>query len=601
MIAVIPMMGIGDRFAKSGYTEYKPLIRINTKILIKDVVDPLIGNFNKIYIVCKPNIAKQIRSLFDDSISIIELIEDTKGAAETLLKSSEFFEEDEQVVCIDCDTIFHKSVIDKIKKFSGNQIVTFDDFDKTSLYSYVQTNDEGIVTDIKEKIAISHKANAGIYIFENREILKKSCHNILELDKELYISDAIKNAINNGAIFKTIDVTNEFECCGTPFQLKTYAKKSIKVKKFKIVFDIDGTLIYDLYTNPKSIEKNVRFCNEAYKNGHYIILHTARGMLSTNRNSEMIEKSRSYIESVLKENGILYNELILMKPYADLYIDDKAISAHKDLEKETGLYFFEDHDSRAINKVIVDGNRIIKMGNLKGESFYYQNLPEDLINLFPKVFVCEDTRIEMHKIIEPTYSSLLLSKRLTKIDIDTLINSLHKIHKSKNIQVDNLDWAYNKKVVDRYNQNVDLYKSLGFNYTDINSHIQSINHYKSGVIHGDPVFTNVFAGKEMCKFIDVRGIWNDKNSLGGDIYYDYAKVLQSLFGYDYALHNEIIEDDYLLMLRNYYLERILEVEPDINIEQLKRKTILLYLSLIPLHKEDLDRCRRFIDILKKIK
>lgn len=601
MIAVIPMMGIGDRFAKSGYTEYKPLIRINTKILIKDVIDPLIGNFNQIYIVCKPNIAKQIRSLFDDSISIIELVEDTKGAAETLLKSCEFFKDNEQIVCIDCDTIFHKSVIDKIKKVKGNQIVTFDDFDKTSLYSYVQTNNEGDVIEIKEKEAISHKANAGIYIFENREIIKNSCTNILKLEKELYISDAIKNAIDNGSVFKTIDITNEFECCGTPFQLKTYAKKSIKGKKFKIVFDIDGTLIYDLYKNPISIEKNVKFCNEAYKNGHYITLHTARGMLSTNGNSEIIEKSRSYIESVLKENGILYNELILMKPYADLYIDDKAIPAHKDLEKETGLYLFEDHDSRAINKVIVDGNRIIKIGNLKGETFYYQNLPEELLEFFPKVFSCDDSKIEMQKIIEPTYSSLLLSKRLTKSDIDTLINSLHKIHKSKNINVDNLDWAYNKKVIDRYKQNEDLYKSLGFAYDEINFYIQSITHHKPGIIHGDPVFTNVFAGKERCKFIDVRGIWEDKNSLGGDIYYDYAKVLQSLFGYDYALHNEIPEDDYLLMLRTHFLERILDIEPEIDIEQLKRKTILLYVSLIPLHKEDLDRCKRFIEILKKIK
>ena len=41
---------------------------------------------------------------------------------------------------------------------------------------------------------------------------------------------------------------------------------------------------------------------------------------------------------------ILYHDLILMKPYADLYIDDKAIPAHKDLQKETGLYLFEDHN-----------------------------------------------------------------------------------------------------------------------------------------------------------------------------------------------------------------------------------------------------------------
>jgi len=602
MIVVIPMMGLGDRFVKSGYTEYKPLIRINTKILIKDVVNPLIGNFKKIYIVCKPNVANQIKSIFDDSVSIIELIEDTKGAAETILKACQFFEDDEQIVCMDCDTIFNSSVIDKIVKVDGNNIVTFNDYDKTALYSYVQTNDKGYITDIKEKIAISHKANAGIYIFNNKKIIEESCKNILDLDKELYISEAIKYAIEHGEIFKTIDATNEFNCCGTPFQLKTHAKNNIKKKKFTICFDIDGTLIYDLYKSPTGIEKNVKFCNEAYKNGHHIILHTARGMLSKKGNAALIEEAREYIESVLTKNGIFYNELVLMKPYADLYIDDKAIAAHKDLEKETGLYFFEDHAPRSINKIVVDGNKIVKTGNLKGECFYYKNIPPELLEYFPTVYECDDSKIEMKKIVEPTYSSLLLSKRLTLKDIDVLIESLDIIHRSNtNTSVQDLAWAYNKKVIDRYNHNIDLYTALGINYDDILIHIKAINQYKEGIIHGDPVFTNVFSGKTQCKFIDVRGIWDDEKTLSGDIYYDYAKILQSLTGYDYALHNDSIEDEYLSRLREYFLEKILFVEPDISIDQLKHKTILLYLSLLPLHREDLNRCKRFVQIIKKIR
>ena len=119
MIAVIPMMGIGDRFTKGGYTEYKPLIRVNSEILIKKVVKPLIGKFKSIYIICNPSISKQIGSIFDDEVQIIELIENTRGAAETLLKSCAYFEENEQIVCVDCDTIFHDSAIQKITEIGA--------------------------------------------------------------------------------------------------------------------------------------------------------------------------------------------------------------------------------------------------------------------------------------------------------------------------------------------------------------------------------------------------------------------------------------------------------------------------------------------------
>lgn len=598
------MMGIGDRFIKSGYTEYKPLIRINTKILINDVVKPFMGNFRKIYIVCKPNIANQIKTLFsEDYVTVIELIDDTRGAAETLLKACEFLESNESIVCVDCDTIFHKSVIEKIINCVDNTILTFDDYDKTSLYSYVQTDIDGVVIDIKEKIAISHNANAGIYIFKDKKIIENSCKNILNLNKELYISDAIKYSIDKGEIFKTIDITGEFECCGTPFQLKSYSKKAMKDKKFTLCFDIDGTLIYDLYKNPASIEKNVKFCNEAYKNGHHIILHTARGMLSTNRNEILIEKSRSYIESILQKNGILYNELILMKPYADLYIDDKAIPAHKDLEKECGIYFYEEHNSRTINKIIVDGHKITKIGDLKGESFYYKNVPKTLTGYFPIIYDNTDLQIEMQKIAEPTYS-LLLSKRLTKTDINILLESMRFMHRSENPlnKIENLDWADKEKVIVRYKQNVELYNFLGIIYEDVIDLTNLIDQYEVGIIHGDPVFTNIFTSTENnCKFIDMRGTWEGKNSIYGDIYYDYAKILQSLFGYDYALHNEYVEDEYLLSLRTHYIRKLLEIEPIINIEQLKIKTKLLFISLIPLHKEDKDRCKRFVEILKNIK
>jgi len=597
MIPVIPMMGLGERFSKVGYSEYKPMVRINSNHLIKKVIDPVLEKFQSVYVICNKDIELQIRSIYDNSkVVIIVLNNLTKGAADTLYQASEFLPKDKKIACLDCDTILHRSAIDKLFGDFSNAILTFIDQDKIGIYSYVNIDSNNNIVEIKEKEAISTIANAGVYVFENVDVLKNSCYNILLKPGELYLSRAVDDAINNGNVFKSIDITNSFDCCGTPAQLKTYSR-STKSKKI-LCFDIDGTLVYDLYKNPKAIEKNVTFCNEAYKDGHEIILHTARGMLSNNGDRNKIEALRPYIVDTLNSLGILYHQLILMKPYADLYIDDKSIAAHKDLEKETGLYLYEEHQSRIHNKITSNGNKIIKEGNLDGENYYYNNIPEEIKDLFPKVYNTSRNCVVLQKINKPTYSTLLMSQKLTKLDIDFLIQSIDRIHKlqSDGKEID-LNWAYKQKVVERLDYFKDLYTKLEIN-VDFYRNMSNLDFKNSyGRIHGDPVFTNVFLDSNHCKFIDSRGVWDQKLTNSGDIDYDYAKILQSLYGYDYALHDELIQDSYLKSLRDYYLDKIKDVT-DVN--QLKNKTRLLFVSMIPFHKEDINRCERFAKIISNI-
>jgi len=597
MIPVIPMMGLGERFSKVGYSEVKPMVRINSNHLIKKVIDPVLEKFQSVYVICNKDIELQIRSIYDNSkVVIIVLNNLTKGAADTLYQASEFLPKDKKIACLDCDTILHRSAIDKLFGDFCNAILTFIDQDKIGIYSYVNIDSNNNIVEIKEKEAISTIANAGVYVFENVDVLKNSCYNILSKPGELYLSRAVDDAINNGNIFKSIDITNSFDCCGTPAQLKTYSR-STKSKKI-LCFDIDGTLVYDLYKNPKAIEKNVTFCNEAYKDGHEIILHTARGMLSNNGDRNKIEALRPYIVDTLNSLGILYHQLILMKPYADLYIDDKSIDAHKDLEKETGLYLYEEHQSRIHNKITSNGNKIIKEGNLDGENYYYNNIPEEIKDLFPKVYNTSRNCVVLQKINKPTYSTLLMSQKLTKLDIDFLIQSIDRIHKlqSDGKEID-LNWAYKQKVVERLDYFKDLYTKLEIN-VDFYRNMSNLDFKNSyGRIHGDPVFTNIFLDSNHCKFIDSRGVWDQKLTNSGDIDYDYAKILQSLYGYDYALHDELIQDSYLKSLRDYYLDKIKDVT-DVN--QLKNKTRLLFVSMIPFHKEDINRCERFAKIISNI-
>lgn len=69
----------------------------------------------------------------------------------------------------------------------------------------------------------------------------------------------------------------------------------------------------------------------------------------------------------------------------------------------------------------------------------------------------------------------------------------------------------------------------------------------------------------------------------GDIYYDFAKVYQSLTGYDFLIEDkETPKDNNLIELKKYF-EEYVKVN-NFNLDIIKKLTKALYISLIPLHE-----------------
>ena len=115
-------------------------------------------------------------------------------------------------------------------------------------------------------------------------------------------------------------------------------------------------------------------------------------------------------------------------------------------------------------------------------------------------------------------------------------------------------------------------------------------------IHGDPVFTNIFIndyGK--IKFIDMRGKIGDNLTIYGDWLYDWAKIYQSLIGYDEILLSKHIDSDYkkdmIISFKEYFIEKFSEKD----FENLKIITKSLIFSLIPLH--DNEKCLHYYNLL----
>lgn len=148
----------------------------------------------------------------------------------------------------------------------------------------------------------------------------------------------------------------------------------------------------------------------------------------------------------------------------------------------------------------------------------------------------------------------------------------------------------------KFEKSTEIYNQLHKKLTEYENKKQG----KIGVVHGDPVFSNILIDKfGKIKLIDPRGVVGKKTTIYGDIFYDYAKVYQSLLGYDEVMQDKSVSTEY----REHLIEILFDfIEKEYNVIAVKNvKTIAnsLLFSLIPLH--DNDKCSGYFNLIKKDK
>ncbi len=87
-------------------------------------------------------------------------------------------------------------------------------------------------------------------------------------------------------------------------------------------FDIDDTICKTKgqnYSESLPIHNRIKIINKLYDEGNTIIFFTARGYVTK-------IDWRELTLNQLEEWNVKYHELILGKPHADVYVDDKAIN-----------------------------------------------------------------------------------------------------------------------------------------------------------------------------------------------------------------------------------------------------------------------------------
>jgi len=291
--------------------------------------------------------------------------------------------------------------------------------------------------------------------------------------------------------------------------------------------------------------------------------------------------------------------------------------------------------TRYFNKLQFDdsGENVIKTSTnnekLINEINWYEQIPDEISDLVPKISdssVVENPFIKLEYIKHPTLSELWLYGEFSSNFWKEIINDLFIIiqkFKKHNHRVTKQEYnsIYFQKTQDRINELMKdnkMFKEIfDQNFIFINSKKQKnwklmkdqikekinimFNENDNCLIHGDLYFSNILYDPEKRNFklIDPRGKWG--HGIAGDIKYDIAKIRHSIAGgFDTitnglysAYHQEPnkIEYNVFVSKNNQTICNELDniIEKNWKLDEIKMIEGLLFISMLPLHSDNLER------------
>lgn len=566
----------------------KPLCTIGGKSLLYRVLDSLPAEIKKISLFYSETLEQfQFQRTVLHScgkvkdIDFVKIPIETRGPVETayvgIQKSN--MNENAPILVIDNDTINIFSLQSIQQKHLG--LGTFFTQDPSKPYSFVKTSANNRVVEIKEKEGISNEFCTGLYYFPSAKdflTLSDMLFHEYPTKKEYFISDLYAIAI------KTDKEVYTFPCeDNIPLGTKEDIAQNIsKIKRYptRYCFDIDNTLVtyssrLDSKEDIKPIPSMVNLLRKLHEEGNTIILHTARGMATHNSNLGLVmKKSAIQVLECLEKFAIPYDEIYFGKPHADIYIDDKAWnpytnaafqSAMFNYNVEKSLLHIEKGCSNNENTLYKKGQILIKEGprtSLDGEIFFYKSVEgTELEKYFPRFIVEHNVSekslaFEMEFVQGTPVSKLFRNFLLTKHTLEKIVASLKELHETSFEKESNVDKnLILSNYIDKLNDRIKTHKHYAslpqiekvgsIINTVLQEYINSERFKIAPIVLGDPWFDNmIYTSNHEIKFLDMKGKLGSFFTLQGDSLTDYAKLYQSILGFDFYLHKEEYTFDY---------------------------------------------------------
>lgn len=238
MNVVIPMAGLGMRFVKAGFKKPKPFIDVAGSPMIERVLQNLSLKGARYILIAQEEhldreseLVRQIRINFN--VIFTKISKPTEGAACTVLHARPFINSGDPLLIANSDQIVDMSlqdfVTDCLSRRLDGSILTFRDKFKNPKWSFVDSDDKGLVVEVKEKVPISDCATVGIYFFtKGMDFVDAAIDMIIENDRvndEFYVCPVYNYAIRSKKKIGTYAIKGEqMHGLGTPEDLEVYIK-----------------------------------------------------------------------------------------------------------------------------------------------------------------------------------------------------------------------------------------------------------------------------------------------------------------------------------------------------------------------------------------
>ena len=238
MNIVVPMAGEGKRFVEQGFTDPKPLLRINNKSMIQLSIESLNLDGNYTFIVRSEHnkrygLSSYLKSLVGQC-NIIEVNKTTEGAACTVLLAERFINNSNPLMIVNSDQYIRWNSSNFLEEMSLDYldgcILSF--ANNSPKWSYLLLDDNNLVTKVVEKEVVSDLATVGIYFWKKGNEFVKSTQKMITKNirtkGEFYVAPSYNEMIGEGKIVGHYPV-DEMYGTGTPEDWKRFVSDFSKI------------------------------------------------------------------------------------------------------------------------------------------------------------------------------------------------------------------------------------------------------------------------------------------------------------------------------------------------------------------------------------